>query len=68
MANIEGMKARRDVKGLIKALDDRDAYTRFKAVQALLSLWDSGQLSEADQQAFRANADKVRRAANPNAG
>jgi HEAT repeat protein len=60
--NVAAMKAARDVKGLIKTLDDRDAYIRFKAAEALIELRGSGQWTESDERSIQANADKLKRA------
>jgi HEAT repeat protein len=62
---VAAMKAAHDVKGLIKALDDRDAYVRFTAAEALIELRKSGQWTQVDQQSLQANREKLIRAANP---
>ena len=57
--NIDKLKAKHDIMGLIKALDDSDEYTRFKAVQALMDLKSSGQLSESEELALGLYKEKI---------
>lgn len=59
---VAAMKAKHDIQGLIKTLDDRDSYVRFTAAEALIELRKSGQWTQVDEQSLQANHEKLMRA------